>query len=228
MGANPSSSPRGPRFIPALPPNSQLCAGVTPQAHRTSSAFLLRVFWPHGRRSWCRSTRCLHVGDPEGPGSARALAPRSALDLLTDGDRAPGRRGPVLSLGCSPLSPVLGRSRQDGGPGAHSRDQAGKNHPVCFLPFSVRFSLVPHKGLPLWLSWWRIHLQCGRPGSDPWVGKIPWRRERLPTPVFWPGELHGLYSPWGRTESDTTERVSLSLCLSHWFSVPVSQNHIPR
>ena len=37
-----------------------------------------------------------------------------------------------------------------------------------------------------------IRLQCGRPGSDPWVGKIPWRRERLPTPVFWPGELHGL------------------------------------
>ena len=45
-----------------------------------------------------------------------------------------------------------------------------------------------------WLSWWRIHLQCGRPGFDPWVGKIPWRRERLPTLVFWPGEFHGLYS----------------------------------
>ena len=42
-----------------------------------------------------------------------------------------------------------------------------------------------------------------------WVGKIPWRRERLPTPVFWPGEFHGLYSPWGRKESDTTERLSL-------------------
>ena len=27
---------------------------------------------------------------------------------------------------------------------------------------------------------------------DPWFGKIPWRRERLPTPVFWPGEFHGL------------------------------------
>ena len=25
----------------------------------------------------------------------------------------------------------------------------------------------------------------------------PWRRDRLPTPVFWPGEFHGLYSPWG-------------------------------
>ena len=34
---------------------------------------------------------------------------------------------------------------------------------------------------------------------------IPWRRERLPTPVFWPGEFHGLYSPWGHKESDTTE-----------------------
>ena len=42
---------------------------------------------------------------------------------------------------------------------------------------------------------------------DPWVGKIPWRRERLPTPVFWPGKFHGLYCPWGRKESDTTERL---------------------
>ena len=33
---------------------------------------------------------------------------------------------------------------------------------------------------------------------DSWVGKILWKRERLSTPVFWPGEFHGLYSPWGR------------------------------
>ena len=33
-----------------------------------------------------------------------------------------------------------------------------------------------------------------RPGFDPWVGKILWGREKLPTPVFWPGEFHGLYS----------------------------------
>ena len=62
-----------------------------------------------------------------------------------------------------------------------------------------------HLGLPSWLSWSRICLQCGRPGFDPWVGKISWRREKLPTPVFWPGEFHGLYSPWGRKELDTTE-----------------------
>ena len=47
-------------------------------------------------------------------------------------------------------------------------------------------------------------------GFDPWVGKIPWRREGLPTPVFWPGEFQGLYSPWDRKESDMTERLSLT------------------
>ena len=26
----------------------------------------------------------------------------------------------------------------------------------------------------------RIHLQCRRPGFDPWVGKIPWRRQGYP------------------------------------------------
>ena len=62
----------------------------------------------------------------------------------------------------------------------------------------------------LWLSWRRTCLQCGRPGFDPWVGKIPWRRERLPTPVFWPGEFHGLYTPWGPKEWDMTERLSVS------------------
>ena len=46
---------------------------------------------------------------------------------------------------------------------------------------------------------------------DPWVGKIPCRREQLPTPAFWPGEFHGLYGPWGLKESDTTEQLSLSL-----------------
>ena len=40
---------------------------------------------------------------------------------------------------------------------------------------------------------------------------ISWRRERLPTPVFWPGEFHGLYSPWGHKEWDTTKGLLLSL-----------------
>ena len=38
-----------------------------------------------------------------------------------------------------------------------------------------------------------------------------WRRERLPTPVFWPGEFHGLSSPLGHNESDTTEQLTTHL-----------------
>ena len=53
---------------------------------------------------------------------------------------------------------------------------------------------------------------CRRPGFDSRVG-IPWRREMLPTPVFWPGAFHGPYRPWGCKESDTTELLSLSLCI---------------
>ena len=79
--------------------------------------------------------------------------------------------------------------------------------------FSSDMSLLmicPLAGLPLWLSWSRIHLQYRKPGFDPCVGKIPWRRERLPTPVFWSRELQGLYSPWGWKELDRTEWLSLS------------------
>ena len=67
--------------------------------------------------------------------------------------------------------------------------------------------------LYMWLSWQRIHLQCGRPGFDPWVGKFPWRRERPPVPVFWPGEFHGLCRPWGHKEPGTNELLSLTSSL---------------
>ena len=51
--------------------------------------------------------------------------------------------------------------------------------------------------------------------SDPWVRNNPWRRAWQPTPVFLPGESHAQrslagYSPWGRKDSGTTERPTLS------------------
>ena len=39
---------------------------------------------------------------------------------------------------------------------------------------------------------------------DPWVGRVPWRRERLSTLVFWPRGFHELY---GFAELDTTEQL---------------------
>ena len=48
-----------------------------------------------------------------------------------------------------------------------------------------------------WLGWLRISLQYRRPGFDPWVRKILWRKEQQPTPVFLPGEFHGQEEPGG-------------------------------
>ena len=36
-----------------------------------------------------------------------------------------------------------------------------------------------------------------RPGFNPYVGKIPWRRKRQPTPVFLPGESSRTEEPGG-------------------------------
>ena len=54
------------------------------------------------------------------------------------------------------------------------------------------------------------HRRLKRRGFNPWVGKIPWRRQWQPTPVFLPGEPHGQrslvdYSPWGLKKLDVTE-----------------------
>ena len=60
-----------------------------------------------------------------------------------------------------------------------------------------------------------------RPGFNPWVGKIPWRREELPTPVLRPGEFHGLCmcSPWGLKEPDKTEWHTLTRFSKGWNSI---------
>ena len=49
---------------------------------------------------------------------------------------------------------------------------------------------------------------------ETWVQSLGWEDtlEKIPIPVFWPGEFHGLCSPWGHKESDTTEPLSLMIC----------------
>ena len=81
---------------------------------------------------------------------------------------------------------------------------------------------LPGLGLPRWLTWWSVCPQCGRPGFDPWVGKIPWRRKWQPTPALLPGKFYGQrilvgYSPWGHKESDMTE----------WLHSPTAWTGLP-
>ena len=82
--------------------------------------------------------------------------------------------------------------------------------------FSSQWGLL---GLPRWLSWQRIWLQCRRHRRfrfDSRVGRNPWRRACQPTSVFLPGESLGLmrltvYSPKGHKEWDMTIRLKFNL-----------------
>ena len=81
-----------------------------------------------------------------------------------------------------------------------------------------------------------ICLQCRRPTFSLWVGKILWRREWQPTPVFLLGELdgqrslEGLHSPWGCKELDTTERLNIFTfvytCILSLLNLPPT-SHLP-
>ena len=66
---------------------------------------------------------------------------------------------------------------------------------------------------------------------NPWVRKIPWRREWQLTLVFLPGKSPGQrslvgYSPWGHKELDRTERLTLSLNSDTVFGI-YSNNFSP-
>ena len=84
--------------------------------------------------------------------------------------------------------------------------------------------LVDTVGLPRWASGKKHTCQCRRHkrcGFDPWIRKIPWRRAWQPTPVFLPRGCHGQRSlagcsPWGCTESETTEMTLASTHVVNW------------
>ena len=99
-----------------------------------------------------------------------------------------------------------------------------------FYQFTITFFLVyllkiqSYKGFPRGSAGKESTYNEGDLGSNPWVRKIPWGSERLPTPVFWPGEFPGPNSPWGRKESDTTEQRSLHFTI-HYLNI--NKNVIP-
>ena len=95
--------------------------------------------------------------------------------------------------------------------------------------------------LPWWLSHKEPTCQCRKREFHLWVGKIPWRREWLATPVFLPGKSHGQrsllgYSPWSCKELDTAEGLknnnaySVCVCVCVFARtrvcvLPMCQNH---
>ena len=108
--------------------------------------------------------------------------------------------------------------------------QESNPHAECFLHWQVDSvpPVPPGKPAPHFKLWAIITTSPGFPLVAqtvknmpamqetwlwPWVGKIPWRREQRPTPVFLPGEFHGQqslvgYSPRCCKESDMTEQLT--------------------
>ena len=98
------------------------------------------------------------------------------------------------------------------------------------FPFTFRFhaletEMATHcsvlapmiSGLRRWLSGKESAYPCRRLGFNPWVGKIPWRRNWQPTPVFLIGKSHGqrsLDAHGVEKESDMTERLHFHFSLS--------------
>ena len=89
-------------------------------------------------------------------------------------------------------------------------------HQIVFIP-SYSSLHVNHTSVGASLAALLVKncLQSGRTELNPWVGKITWWREQLPTPVFCPGKFHEQYSPWGCKESDGSERLSHTS--TKWF-----------
>ena len=119
------------------------------------------------------------------------------------GKESPASVGGIRYVG---LIPGSGRS-PGGGNGNHSSilrsplPALGEGSMVCYLQ-------------PTWDSYFLASLVAQLVKNLPaiwetWIRSLGWEdpleRERLPTPVSWPGEFCGLYSPRGQKESDTTE-----------------------
>ena len=92
------------------------------------------------------------------------------------------------------------------------------------------FQIMPNVGSPGGTRGKEPACQGRRREFDPWVGKIPWRRQWQLTPVFFlPGESHGQrslvgYSPWGHKEPDMTEHSEM-LPNVHWEDIlPLGEN----
>ncbi|KAB0372209.1 hypothetical protein FD755_016001, partial [Muntiacus reevesi] len=134
--------------------------------------------------------------DVDGTGSGSLLdSILSTLLKNQSSDRCNGSSGLQSEWLLQPLCTVLRL-----GP-VTSRASSNKENPLAFSCVMnswtiTRASLVA-----------QLVKNLRRPEFDPWIGKIPWRRKRLPTPVFWPGEFHGLCSPWGRKDLHTEPRA---------------------
>ena len=184
----PPTLPAGPTFLSQAHKSSRV-GPTSPRASFPVTPPLTSVFQ---HRGLCTASSIVKSGFTQLIPCARNVLPFSLLACLSP---YPPRGQGDLPCGRS-LSHTCTHTHKQFGLAADSNPRIGTTY------ISLRASLVAQtvENLPT----------MRRPGFDPWVGKIPWRRAWPPTPVFLPGESHGQRSlvgcsPWDHKESDTTE-----------------------
>ena len=120
---------------------------------------------------------------PASPRCSSVKISSSAGHQRGGGDRGGGGGGQGLETqvqeggdaGDPPVGPIQSREPK----------MAAHGHHLLFSSF-----LGAILGFLRWLSCKASSCQCRRRGFNPWVGKIPCRREWQPTPVFLPEDSH--------------------------------------
>ena len=89
------------------------------------------------------------------------------------------------------------------------------------IPGSGRFA-EEGIGYPLQYSWASLVAHKNLPAMwETWVQSLGWEdpldKGKAITPVFWPGEFHGLYSPWGSQRVIYDKWLSLTHSLGEWL-----------
>ena len=86
---------------------------------------------------------------------------------------------------------------------------------IYFIIIAEIFDFLQLKyQLPKWFNGKESSCQCKRYEFDLWFGKILWRRQWQPTPIFFLGKSHGQrslagYSPWDvKKEFDLTQQLN--------------------
>ena len=96
---------------------------------------------------------------------------------------------------------------------AHSQANSSEGKKLPSHSHRYSWGCRPDQGLQRWLTGRESICQCKRRWFDPWVRKIPWRRERQPTPGF----LHR--GAWQATVREGHKRVGRDLATEHVHTV---------
>ena len=146
---------------------------------------------------------------PGGSDSKASVYNAGDLGLIPGSGRFPGE-GNGNPLQCSCLeNPMEGGAWQASAVHGVAKSRAWLSN-FTFFPENYE-QIRKTKGCPGNLDSKESACKGRRPEFNPWVGKLPWRREWLPIPIFLPEESHGQkslagYSSQGHKESDMTEQ----------------------